>query len=111
MHKKAGEVVMEYALLIGVAALALAGLRLYFQRGIQSAVRIAADEIGNQDDSVIYDLDKGGLSSSAMRNTTGSRTIIDSRKDGSRGIDLYTESKVLPYEENTPSSTTYTQSE
>ena len=102
---------MEYALLIGVAALALAGLRLYFQRGIQSAVRIAADEMGNQDDSVVYDVDKGGLSISAMRNAAVSTTRIDSRKDGSRGIAVHAESKVLPYNDNTYSSTTYTQSE
>ncbi len=111
MCKKAGQVAMEYALIIGVAALALAGIRLYLLRGIQSAVKIAADEMGDQDTSIAYDVNKGGLSSSKMRNAASSTTTTDSEKDGSRKTKLNSSSEVLPRDENTPSYTTYTQSE
>ena len=116
MRKKAGQVAMEYALIIGVAALALVGMRLYFQRGIQSAVKIAADEMGDPDHASTYDVNKGGLSSSNMRNTATSTTVASSQKDGSQATTVNSSSAILPigYDENNVpiySSTTYTQSE
>lgn len=39
---------LEYALVIGIIAAALAAMQLYFKRTIQATVKVAADEIGDQ---------------------------------------------------------------
>ncbi len=46
-----GQSIMEYAIVLGVVAIALASMSLYFRRGIQSVVKAAADEAGNQTDA------------------------------------------------------------
>ena len=39
---------MEYTLIIGIIAAALASMQLYFKRAVQATVKVAADEIGAQ---------------------------------------------------------------
>ncbi len=46
-----GQSILEYAVVLGMVALALAAMSLYFRRGIQSVVKSAADEAGNQKDA------------------------------------------------------------
>ena len=46
--KKKAQSMLEYALVIGIIAAALAAMQLYFKRTIQATVKVAADEIGGQ---------------------------------------------------------------
>jgi len=46
--KKKGQSIIEYAVILGVIAVALSVMQLYFQRGIQGVVKVAADEVGSQ---------------------------------------------------------------
>jgi Flp pilus assembly pilin Flp len=46
-----GQSIIEYAIVLGVVAVVLASMSLYFRRGIQSVVKAAADEAGNQEDA------------------------------------------------------------
>lgn len=40
-----GQAIVEYAILLGVAALAVAGMQLYAKRGIQAGIKMAADRL------------------------------------------------------------------
>ncbi|MFH1397225.1 MAG: hypothetical protein ABIH27_01570 [Candidatus Omnitrophota bacterium] len=43
--------VLEYVVILGVVAVALMSMTLYFRRGVQAVVKAAADELGSQSDS------------------------------------------------------------
>lgn len=51
MRPKA-QTISEFVVLLSVISLAALSMSLYFRRGIQSLVRVAADEIGYQRDAV-----------------------------------------------------------
>jgi Flp pilus assembly pilin Flp len=44
--KNRGQNIMEYALIIGIVSLALAGLNTLFKRQVQGVVKASADEMG-----------------------------------------------------------------
>lgn len=44
--------IVEYAILIGVIFAALAAMQVYSRRGINAAIRVAADQVGTQDDAI-----------------------------------------------------------
>lgn len=46
--KNIAQSILEYTVLLTVVAAALVAMKIYFQRGIQSVVKVAADEIGSQ---------------------------------------------------------------
>ena len=46
-----GQIFAEYAILIGIAAAALIGMQAYFKRGIQSGIKVAADQMGAPTDA------------------------------------------------------------
>ncbi|UCB56778.1 MAG: hypothetical protein JSV30_06190 [Candidatus Omnitrophota bacterium] len=52
ISSKRAQAVLEYAVVLGIVALALGMMQVYLMRGIQAGVKIAADEIGLQEDSV-----------------------------------------------------------
>lgn len=39
---------MEYGMVFGIVAAALIGMRIYFQRGVQSVIKVVADDYSNQ---------------------------------------------------------------
>lgn len=43
--------ILEYVVLLGIVGLALGTMGLYFRRSIQSVIKIAADELGSQEDT------------------------------------------------------------
>ncbi|MCX5704000.1 MAG: hypothetical protein NT066_05895 [Candidatus Omnitrophica bacterium] len=45
---RAAQSILEYTLIISIVAVALFAMQLYFRRGIQAVVKLAADDIGNQ---------------------------------------------------------------
>lgn len=48
--KNLGQVTLVYAILLSIVGLALIAMNTYFRRGIQSGIKIAADEIGVQEE-------------------------------------------------------------
>mgnify|MGYP001619921905 FL=1 len=101
---------MEYAVLLGIAGIALSTMQIYFKRGIQSVVKAAADEVGNQKDGGGFDLTEGvksQLDSKVRRVSSGApageanletgvaeRTVV---KLDSRTKYTYSVSEVKPY--------------
>ncbi len=43
-----GQNLIEYALILGIIAVALFAMQTYFQRGIQSVIKVVADDYGPQ---------------------------------------------------------------
>lgn len=50
--KSKAQSISEYVILLSVITLALMAMQLYFRRGIQAVIRLAADDMGNQKDAV-----------------------------------------------------------
>lgn len=43
--------ILEYVVVLGVVGMALGTMGLYFRRGIQAVIKVAADEVGIQEDA------------------------------------------------------------
>jgi len=68
--------ILEYAVVLGVVIVALVAMSLYFRRGIQAVIKVAADEAGSQKDAEEIDPLKGVKTSSSInRITQGSQKI------------------------------------
>ncbi len=46
-----GQSTIEYAIIIGLVVAGLTAMQVYIKRGIQATIRVAADELGNQEDA------------------------------------------------------------
>ena len=53
--------ILEYTLILGVVALALTTMQLFFKRGIQASIKLAADEIGRQEDAEQVAVESGDI--------------------------------------------------
>lgn len=47
-RKMKAQSILEYVLILGIVAVALSSMQLYFKRSIQAAIKLAADDIGDQ---------------------------------------------------------------
>lgn len=56
--------ISEYVILFGIITAALLGMQVYMKRGIQAVIKVAADEIGLQQDAEEIDPVKGRISNS-----------------------------------------------
>lgn len=65
-----GQITFEYAIIIGLIAAALTMMQVYLRRGIQAGIKIAADEIGLQEDFENLDIKKGYLDNSTVEQAT-----------------------------------------
>ena len=79
-----GQAVFEYAVIIGIVVLALGMMQVYLRRGIQAGIKIAADEIGLQKDSVELDPTKGTTQSSEVQTLTFAEHEISLGEGGRR---------------------------
>jgi hypothetical protein len=52
INRQKGQSLLEYAIILGVVALALGSMQIYLRRGIQAGIKIAADELGLQKDAM-----------------------------------------------------------
>lgn len=76
--------IAEYAILIGVIFAALAGMQVYSRRGINAAIKVAADDVGNQDDA-IGDLNLGdSKDNSDTKSLNSNSSKITVNNDGSQ---------------------------
>lgn len=109
LRNKKAQSILEYAVLLGLAGIALSSMQVYFKRGIQSVIKVAADEVGKQEDSEDFDPIKGTKADSIVRRQASGapagdahldpgaaeRTIVNA--DGSRTKYTYSVSEVKPY--------------
>jgi len=54
LKKNIGQSIIEYSVLLGLLAAVFAGMQVYMRRGIQAAIKISADQLGNQEDGFAY---------------------------------------------------------
>lgn len=85
-----GQSVLEYVIILGIVAIALAAMLLYFRRGIQSVVKIAADELGNQEDAEDINPTTGIKTSSEINRQTQATRRDRILEEGSRVSDTNT---------------------
>lgn len=122
--------IMEYAIIMGLVVAALTTMQVYIKRGIQAGIKVAADEIGRQQDAEEIDPLKGTKMDSIIRRVTsgaaedikgtiegeekvvlpqGATQRIRLSEDGSQRTDIYIISEVKPInEEGKLSYSTYT---
>ena len=86
----AGQGVLEYVIILGVVVIALAAMSLYFRRGIQAVVKVAADEAGNQKDAEDINPITGIMTSSAINRQTSATQSSRVLKGGSRVSNINT---------------------
>ncbi|MDD5196838.1 MAG: hypothetical protein WC937_02715 [Candidatus Omnitrophota bacterium] len=86
----AGQSVLEYVIILSIVAIALAAMSIYFRRGIQSVVKIAADEVGNQEDAEDINPTTGVKTSSEINRQTQATRRERILKGGSRASDTNT---------------------
>jgi len=48
MKNKKGQNFIEYGLILGIVTVALLGMQTYFKRGVQSVIKVVADDYGPQ---------------------------------------------------------------
>lgn len=53
IFSKKGQQVMEYAIVISMLSLSLSVIFLYAKRGLQNVIKVSADQIGPQADSIL----------------------------------------------------------
>lgn len=84
-HNK-GQAIFEYAVILAIVALALGMMQVYLRRGIQAGIKIAADELGQQEGSVELDPTKGTTQTSLMSNRSSATRQIQYGQSGSRAV-------------------------
>jgi hypothetical protein len=77
--------ILEYAVVLAVVSAALAGMQLFFRRGIQASIKLAADQIGAQQDSADVDIVRGGVNISSA-STSNAQTLSSSTESTSRFV-------------------------
>ncbi len=106
-------------MLLGLAGIALFTIQIYFKRGIQSLIKVAADEVGGQKGSEEFDPIKGTKSDSKVRRVVSGapvatvdlaqgvteRQVVSANGDRIRYI--HSVSEVQPLEDGTKSYSTY----
>lgn len=55
-------------MILGVVALALITMQFFFKRGIQASIKLAADEIGRQEDAEGVAIENGGIKTEESSN-------------------------------------------
>ena len=95
IYNKKAQTVMEYAVLIGLVTVALTVMGSYIRRGIQGAIKIAADEMGTQEDTTEDLITESAMSSSARttlwvnQDTSGEHERFHSQSPSGEGASLY----------------------
>lgn len=52
MKNNKGQNLIEYGLILGIITVALLGMQTYFKRGVQSVIKVVADDYGPQGDPI-----------------------------------------------------------
>ena len=86
--KNRGQSILEYTVVLSLVVLVLSAMSFYFRRGIQSVVKVAADEAGNQSDAEDINPTPGTKTSSAINRQTQSTKRTRILEGGSRVSDI-----------------------
>ena len=92
---KHGQVVFEFAIILAIVATALAMMQLYLRRGVQAGIKIAADELGKQEDSVEHDMEKGTVSEALTRMDSKSSRTIAHGLGGAHALTMIETSEII----------------
>lgn len=104
MSGKRAQALLEYLIILGIAIGALSAMQMYFQRGIKSAVRVVADEIGSQEAAAeVREQDQSVSTSTAMTRKRQSNTVRILGTQHSQQINYISE---MPLEDGRPSYST-----
>ena len=95
MNTKRGQALFEYAVIIGVVVLALGMMQVYVRRGNQAGIKIAADELGRQEDSVELDSTKGTVQSSQVRSLSAATYQRQLNYGGSSTINVNEQNEIV----------------
>lgn len=95
MNTKRGQALFEYAVIIGIVVLALGMMQVYVRRGIQAGIKIAADELGRQEDSVELDPTQGTLQSSQTRVLSAATRQTQLNYGGSATVNASEQSEIV----------------
>ena len=63
--KNRSQSILEYTVILSIAVIVLSAMSLYFRRGIQSVIKVAADEFGDQKEAEEVDPLQGIASTSS----------------------------------------------
>jgi phage gp16-like protein len=82
-NKTRAQSILEYAVVLALVAAALTTMQHFFKRAIQASIKIAADQIGKQEDSEDVDLERGGV---RVRGAVTSNIQTFTSPGGAKGI-------------------------
>ena len=82
------QTIMEYAIILGFVAVALSAMQVYIRRGIQAGIKVAADELGNQQDAEKIDPGKSITGNSEINTRATSNQTIEVFEGGSQTVDI-----------------------
>lgn len=87
MNKK-GQSIIEYAVILGLVVAGLTAMQVYIKRGLQAAIKVAADELGPQEKAEELDPQKGTKAASEINTRTRSIQRVRLLKGGSQQVDI-----------------------
>lgn len=87
MNKK-GQSIIEYTVILGLVVAGLMTMQAYIKRGIQATIKVAADELGRQEDAEELDPEKGTKSASEINTRTRSIQRVRLLKGSSQQVDI-----------------------
>ncbi len=83
-RKSKAQSLTEYALFLGVVGMAFITLQVYMKRGIQAVIKVAADEVGTQEDPLEDSL-INKQSDSIIDTTSDNSQVSRASEGGSQG--------------------------
>ncbi len=87
-HLYSGQSIAEYVILIAIVSAVLVGMQVYMKRGIQAVVRVAADQVGSQEDANETAKDGVWIDESSQTGSSSGVTRKRSFVDGSYRTDV-----------------------
>ncbi|MBF0511591.1 MAG: hypothetical protein HQL13_04590 [Candidatus Omnitrophica bacterium] len=107
MFQQRGQTILEYTIIVGIVVAVLAYMGTGIKRGVQSIVKVTADQIGNQSNAdQDFNTDQGGgYTQASVTQTAGNtlRGVTESGYVNSQGNTVYMMNTV--YNESTLTNT------
>jgi Flp pilus assembly pilin Flp len=101
LKKRKGQGIIEYAIILGLIVAALSAMRVYIKRGIQAGIKVAADQLGSQENAEETDLKKGGrIVRANIDITTESEKKLTLLEDGTQEREIADETRSYSIEDS-----------
>ena len=98
MFSRRGQTIVEYTILIGVVAVVLSYMGTGIKRGVQSLVKVTADQVGNQknSDQDFSDVQQGYMvGSNAQMQESKSKNVIETGYIPKSGDPVYIKNMIV----------------